>query len=104
MAGCCKEKEGGVEQMTPQELKQMARENYPGHTFPIEDRIDENALAKLQIQAFIDGARAYRESMKQEIIDAYSNGWHDGQDVIINSIQHVDKGGDEAGEKYFNNL
>jgi len=90
--------------MTTEQLKEMARANYPGHVFPIQDSIDENALAKLQIQAFIDGARAYRESMKQEIIDAYSNGWHDGQDVIINSIQHVDKGGDEAGEKYFNNL
>lgn len=104
MEGCGKEKEGGVEQMTPQELKQMALENYPGHTFPIEDRIDENALAKLQIQAFIDGARAYRESMKQEIIDAYSNGWHDGQDVIIKQISHVDLGGDAAGLQYFESL
>lgn len=36
----------------------------------------------------------------------YSHGWHDGQDVIINQVKHVYKGGDDAGEefskKYFN--
>lgn len=37
-----------------------------------------------------------------QIIDSYSNGWHDGQDVIINKIKHIDFGGDDAGNKYYN--
>jgi hypothetical protein len=90
--------------MNNESIIKIAQENYPSQIFPIVDQIDENALSTLQIQAFIDGARAYRESIKQDIIDAYSNGWHDGQDVIINRIQHIDKGGDDAGEKYFNSL
>ena len=38
---------------------------------------------------------------KFQIIQAYSNGWHDGQDVIINQVQRQDKGGDQAGEDYY---
>lgn len=37
----------------------------------------------------------------QQIIDAYSHGWHDGQDVIIAQVSHVDLGGDAAGEVYY---
>jgi hypothetical protein len=39
---------------------------------------------------------------KGQQIFAYSTGWHDGQDAIINRIKHIDKGGDEAGEQYYN--
>ena len=42
-----------------------------------------------------------REMYKDEIIFTYSTGWHDGQDVIIGQVKHVDHGGDAAGEKYF---
>jgi hypothetical protein len=41
---------------------------------------------------------------KEEIIQAYSNGWHDGQDAIIMKIEHIDKGGDERGLKYYEQL
>jgi hypothetical protein len=42
------------------------------------------------------------EMDKQQKIDAYSHGWHDGQDVIISQVKHIDKGGDNAGEKFYN--
>jgi hypothetical protein len=43
-----------------------------------------------------------KEMDKQQKIDAYSHGWHDGQDVIISQVKHIDKGGDDAGEEYYN--
>ena len=42
------------------------------------------------------------EMEKEQIIYSYSEAWHDGQDVIINQIKHVDLGGDKAGEQYYN--
>jgi len=42
-----------------------------------------------------------QKKLKELIVNAYSNGWHDGQDVIINQIKHVDSGGDKAGDEYF---
>ena len=39
---------------------------------------------------------------KYAIVQAYSNGWHDGQDVILSQVKHIDIGGDKAGEQYFN--
>lgn len=45
-----------------------------------------------------------KEMEKQQIIDAYSHGWHDGQDVIIKQVSHIDKGGDKAGEAYYNDM
>jgi hypothetical protein len=43
-----------------------------------------------------------KEIEKQQIIDAYSEGWHDGQDLIIDEIKHIDAGGDDAGKKFYN--
>jgi hypothetical protein len=45
-----------------------------------------------------------KEMEKQQIIQAYSNAWHDGQDAIIMTIEHIDKGGDERGLKYYEQL
>ena len=39
---------------------------------------------------------------KEEMIQSYSNGWHDGQDIIINGIAHIQVGGDAAGQEYYN--
>lgn len=39
---------------------------------------------------------------KEQIVFAYSNGWHDGQDAIIDQVKHIDKVGDEAGLNYYN--
>jgi hypothetical protein len=39
---------------------------------------------------------------KDQIVEAYSNGWHDGQDVILQQVKHIDKGGDDAGQKLYN--
>ena len=41
---------------------------------------------------------------KEEIIQTYSNAWHDGQDAIIMKIEHIDKGGDERDLKYYDQL
>ena len=38
----------------------------------------------------------------EEMIQSYSNGWHDGQDIIINGIAHIQVGGDAAGQQYYN--
>jgi hypothetical protein len=45
-----------------------------------------------------------KEMDKERIIQAYSHGWHDGQDTIIMTIEHIDKGGDERGLKYYEQL
>lgn len=44
------------------------------------------------------------EMEKEQIIQAYSHGWHDGQDVIIKQVRHINLGGDKAGEQYFNDM
>ena len=44
-----------------------------------------------------------KEKERDQHISAYSHGWHDGQDAIINRIAHIDKGGDDAGLNHFNN-
>ena len=41
---------------------------------------------------------------REQIVQAYSHGWHDGQDVIIKQVSHVDIGGDSAGDEYYNNM
>jgi len=43
------------------------------------------------------------EQLKEIVVQAYSHGWHDGQDAIIMTIEHIDKGGDEKGKDYFYN-
>ena len=60
-----------------------------------------------QVQDFcflipVDIIEQAEEMDKQQKIDAYSHGWHDGQDVIISQVKHIDKGGDDAGEKFYN--
>jgi len=45
-----------------------------------------------------------KEMEREQIIQAYSNAWHDGQDAIIMTIEHIDKGGDERGLKYYEQL
>ena len=42
-----------------------------------------------------------QKKLKELISAAYSHGWHDGQDVIINQVKHVDSGGDKGGDDYF---
>ena len=51
----------------------------------------------------ISRAKMIAKAMEREqMIDAYSNGWHDGQDVILQQSKHMDKGGDDAGTQYYN--
>lgn len=38
---------------------------------------------------------------KEQLIESYSHGWHDGQDVVIKQVKHVDIGGDKAGLDYY---
>ena len=53
-----------------------------------------NEVTKIWLQA--------KATHKEEMIQSYSNGWHDGQDIIINGIAHIQVGGDAAGQKYYN--
>ena len=55
--------------------------------------------AMFELNLIIEQAK---EMDKHQKIDAYSHGWHDGQDVIISQVKHIDKGGDDAGEKFYN--
>ena len=41
---------------------------------------------------------------REQIVQAYSHGWHDGQYLIIKQVSHVAKGGDKAGEEYYNDM
>ena len=41
----------------------------------------------------------------EQYIQAYSTGWNDGQEVIMNKVKAIDyevKGCDECGEQYYN--
>lgn len=51
-----------------------------------------------EISKFFDAAL---EKERHHIAQSYSHGWHDGQDVIIDQIKHVDLGGDAAGLEYY---
>ena len=52
-----------------------------------------------------DAILAEAEALEREnIVMAYSEGWHDGQDVIIAQIKHIDKGGDALGQQYYAEL
>ena len=57
-------------------------------------KITPNLLIKLKEQA--------KAMEKEQMIQFYSHGWHDGQDVIIAQVKHINKGGDDAGEQYYN--
>ena len=60
------------------------------------NEISQMSSAKIDI---IAEAKAMH---KEEMIQSYSNGWHDGQDIIINGIAHIQVGGDAAGQEYYN--
>ena len=51
---------------------------------------------------FLDEMAKCLELEREQMIDAYSNGWHDGQDVILQQCKHIDKGGGDAGQKHYN--
>ena len=49
-----------------------------------------------------DAILAEAEALERENTTlAYSEGWHDGQDVIIAQIKHIDKGGDALGHQFY---
>jgi hypothetical protein len=46
-----------------------------------------------------------KEKVKEVIIQAYSNGYHDGQQAMADrQPKPTDTGGDSGGEKYYNSL
>jgi len=50
----------------------------------------------------LDAILAEAEALERENTTlAYSEGWHDGQDVIIAQIKHIDKGGDALGQQFY---
>ena len=51
---------------------------------------------------FLNEVQSCLDQERQQIVDAYSHGWHDGQDVILQQVKHIDKGGDDAGQKLYN--
>lgn len=49
-----------------------------------------------------DAILAEAEALERENTTlAYSEGWRDGQDVIIAQIKHIDKGGDALGHQFY---
>jgi hypothetical protein len=64
----------------------------------------KNIQLNIDTSDYMELKQKAKEMEKGEIIQAYSNGWHDGQDAIIMTIEHIDKGGDERGLKYYEQL
>ena len=67
--------------------------------------LEETETGELRYHLKHDVVKVFEEAIQMEreqIVSAYSHGWHDGQDEIINRIAHIDKGGDEAGLNHFN--
>ena len=62
------------------------------------EKLWETPIDKFSWYALLEKAK---EMQKEQLIQSYSNGWHDGQDAIIEKIEHIDKGGDELGNKYY---
>jgi hypothetical protein len=58
----------------------------------------------IDVSDYMELKQQAKEMDKERIIQAYSHGWHDGQDTIIMTIEHIDKGGDERGLKYYEQL
>ncbi len=61
------------------------------------------------LDAIIDSREADNDTMeakvKQAIIDAYSNGYHDGQKAIIDRFPRPSsQGGEEGGREYYESL
>ena len=72
-----------------------------------EKLLEEAETGELRYHLKHDVIKVFNEALKMEQeqhVSAYSHGWHDGQDEIINRIAHIDKGGDEAGLKHFNQI
>lgn len=61
---------------------------------------------ELEISGVITSSDLEKAKMweREQTVEAYSNGWHDGQDVIIAKVKHVDKGGDVKGAEYYDEL
>jgi nitrate reductase assembly molybdenum cofactor insertion protein NarJ len=85
-------------------VNQFAKENNtdkPRQQTAIEWLFDNVYMAHSELSEKLQQAK---EMDKERIIQAYSHGWHDGQDTIIMTIEHIDKGGDERGLKYYEQL
>ena len=89
-----------VDETTPEELAKIDTEM----SNSIEWLIEKCACADLRPELWEIIKQQAKAMHKEEIIQAYSNGWHDGQDAIIMTIEHIDKGGDERGLKYYEQL
>jgi hypothetical protein len=70
----------------------------------VEWLVEKCACADLRPELWEIIKQQAKAMHKEEIIQAYSHGWHDGQDAIIMTIEHIDKGGDERGLKYYEQL
>ena len=72
------------------------------------NNMKQTALEWLVEQICGDHTSEWQEQIKQakameeeQIIQTYSYGWHDGQEVIIKRIVYINKGGDDAGKEYY---
>jgi len=68
----------------------------------VEWLYEQILLTPLDIRSINKCLEQAKEMEKEQIIYFYSYGWHDGQDVIIQQVKHIDKGGDELGELLYN--
>lgn len=58
-------------------------------------------MLTIEWQKFDEIIAEAQKKEEEAITMAYSVGWHDGQDVIINQVKHIDNGGDAAGKLYY---
>lgn len=63
--------------------------------------LEHTILTHEQVMQTIGLFQQAKAIEKEQIISAYSHGWHDGQDVIIEKIKHIDLGGDAAGDVHY---
>lgn len=53
----------------------------------------------------IRDTKTLKEKLKDAVVQAYSNGYHDGQQAMADRLpKPTDKGGESGGEQYYESL
>jgi hypothetical protein len=83
----------GKQKQTKMKTTELIRERLEAHGNKHQLTIDWEKF---------DAILAEAEALERENTTlAYSEGWRDGQDVIIAQIKHIDKGGDALGHQFY---
>jgi hypothetical protein len=81
------------------DMKNQTAVEFLGHELNVKLFYDISPELWEQVNEIFKQAKAME---KEQIVEAYSNGWHDGQDVILQQVKHINKGGDDAGQELYN--